>query len=105
MEDPNPAENIDRLGDSMFQTSDKSQLLKRVLWINAEPTIVLNLKHKISQPIYIFNRENSQNSESPNGPRRGLDFIAFTETTTEENNETDDSDNDLLLRIIFKKWQ
>ena len=51
------------------------------------------------------NRENSQNSESPNGPRRGLDFIAFTETTTEENNETDDSDNDLLLRIIFKKWQ
>ena len=37
----------------------------------------LKLKHKISQPIYIFNRENSQNSESPNGPRRGLDFIAL----------------------------
>ena len=27
MEDPNPVENIDRLGDLMFQTSDKSQLL------------------------------------------------------------------------------
>jgi hypothetical protein len=31
MEDPNPVENIDRLGDLMFQTSDKSQLLRRVL--------------------------------------------------------------------------
>jgi hypothetical protein len=77
MEDPNPVENIDRLGDLMFQTSDKSQLLRRVLWINAQLTIVWSLKHKISQPIYIFNRENSQNSESPNGPRRGLDFIAL----------------------------
>ena len=53
MEDPHPVENIDRLGDLMFQTSDKSQ------------------------PIYIFNRENSQNSEPQNGPRRGLDFIAL----------------------------
>ena len=75
MEDPNPVENIDRLGDLMFQTSDKSQLLRRVLWINAQLTIVWSLKHKISQPIYIFSRENSQNSESSNGPRRGLDFI------------------------------
>ena len=61
----------------MFQTSDRSQLLRRVLWINAQLTIVWSLKHKITQPIYIFNRENSQNSESPNGPRRGLDFIAL----------------------------
>jgi hypothetical protein len=77
MEDPNPVENIDRLGDLMFQTSDKSLLLRRVLWINAQLTIVWSLKHKISQPIYIFSRENSQNSESPNGPRSGLDFIAL----------------------------
>ena len=34
-----------------------------------------------------------------------VDNKEVTETTTEENNETDDSDNDLLLRIIFKKWQ
>ena len=26
----------------------------------------------------IVNRENLQNSESPNGPRRALDFIALT---------------------------
>ena len=40
MEDPYPVENIDRLGDLMFQTSDKSQLLRRVLWINAQLTRV-----------------------------------------------------------------
>ena len=80
MEDPYPIENIDRLGVLMFQTSDNSQLLRRVLWINAELTIVSSLKHKNTQPIYIFNRENSQNSESPNGPRRGLDFIALVKS-------------------------
>ena len=31
MEDPYPVENIDRLGDSIFQASDNSQLLRRVL--------------------------------------------------------------------------
>ena len=77
MEDPNPAENIDRLGVLMFQTSDNSQLLRRVLWIIAELTIVSSLKHKNTQPIYIFNRENPQNSELQNGLRRGLDFIAL----------------------------
>jgi hypothetical protein len=35
------------------------------------------LKHKNTQHLYIFNRENSQNSEPQNGPRRGLDFIAL----------------------------
>jgi hypothetical protein len=35
------------------------------------------LKHKNTQPIYIFNRENPQNSKPQNGPRRGLDFIAL----------------------------
>ena len=78
MEDPYPVENIDRLGVLMFQTSDNSQLLRRVLWINAELTIVSSLKHKNTQPIYIFNRENPQNSEPQNGPKRGLDFIALT---------------------------
>ena len=65
----------------MFQTSDNSQLLRRVLWINAELTIVWSLKHKNTQPSYIFNRENNQNSEPQNGPRRGLDFIALPKTT------------------------
>ena len=77
MEDPYPVENIDRLGVLMFQTSDNSQLLRRVLWINAELTIVWSLKHKNTQPSYIFNRENPQNSEPQNGPRRRLDFIAL----------------------------
>ena len=56
MEDPYSVENIDRLGDLMFQTSDN----------RLEPIIVWSLKHK-----------NTQNSEPQNGPRRGLDFIAL----------------------------
>ena len=56
MEDPYPVENIDRLGFLMFQTSDNSQLLRRVLWISAELTIVSSLKHKNTQPRYSFNR-------------------------------------------------
>ena len=35
------------------------------------------MKHKSTQPTYIFNRENPQNSEQQKGPRRGLDFIAL----------------------------
>ena len=50
--DPYPIENIDRLGVLMFQTSDNIQLLS----INAELTIVSSLKHKNTQPLYIFNR-------------------------------------------------
>ena len=61
----------------MFQTSDNSELLRRVLWINVELTIVSSLKHKNTQPPYIFNRENLRNSELQNGLRRGLDFIAL----------------------------
>ena len=38
------------------------------------------LKHKNTQPSYIFSRENTQNSEPQNGPRRGLDFIALGKT-------------------------
>ena len=78
MEDPYPVKKIDRLGVLMFQISDNSQLLRRVLLINAELTIVVSLKHKNTQPIYIFNRENPQNSGPQNGLRRGLDFIALT---------------------------
>ena len=37
VEDPYPVENIGRLGVLMFQTSDSSQLLRRVLWIR--PTV------------------------------------------------------------------
>ena len=40
----------------MFQTSDNSQLLRRVLWISAEQTIGASFKHKNTQPLYIFNR-------------------------------------------------
>ena len=61
----------------MFQTCSNSQLLRRVLWINAELTIVSSLKHINTQSTYIFNRENLQESEPQNGPRRGLDFIAL----------------------------
>ena len=43
--------------------------------MNAELTIVSCLKHKNTLPIHIFNRENPQNPEPQNGPRRGLDFI------------------------------
>jgi hypothetical protein len=32
---------------------------------------------KNTQPLYIFNRENPQNSEPQNGPRSGLDYIAL----------------------------
>jgi hypothetical protein len=36
------------------------------------------LKKKSTQPLYIFNRENPQNSEPQNGPRSGLDYIALS---------------------------
>ena len=49
-------ENIKRLCVFMFQTWDNSQLLRRVLWISAELTIVSSLKHKNTQPLYIFYR-------------------------------------------------
>ena len=40
-------------------------------------TIGASLKHKNTQPLYIFNRENPQNSEPQNGPRSELDYIAL----------------------------
>ena len=49
-------ENIKRLCVFMFQTWDNSQLLRRVLWISAELTIVSSLKHKNKQTLYVFNR-------------------------------------------------
>ena len=70
-------ENIKRLCVFMYHTWDNSQLLRRVLWISAELDIVSSLKHKNTQPLYIFNRENPQNSKPQNGPKRGLDFIAL----------------------------
>ena len=35
------------------------------------------MKHKNTQPLYIFNRENPQNSEPQNDPRSGLDYTAL----------------------------
>ena len=96
MEDPDPVENVDRLGVLMFQTSDNSQLLRRVLCINADLTIVSSLKHKNTQPLYIFNRENPQNSEPQNSPRRGLDFIALLGGAT---------NREMSLNEIFIKLQ
>ena len=61
----------------MFKSCSNSQLLRRVLWISAEQTIGASLKHKNTQPLYIFNRENPQNSQPQNGPRSGLDYIAL----------------------------
>ena len=43
-------------------------------------TIVSSLKHKNTQPLYIFSIENPKNSEPQNGPRRGLDFIALPDS-------------------------
>ena len=37
----------------------------------------LKFETKNTQPSYNFNRENPQNSETQNGLRRGLDFIAL----------------------------
>ena len=48
-------ENIKRLCVFMFQTCSNSQLLRRVLWISAGQTIGASLKHKNTQPLYIFN--------------------------------------------------
>ena len=56
MEDSYSVENIKRLCVFMFQTCSNSQLLRRVLWISAEQTIGASLKHKKTQPLYIFNR-------------------------------------------------
>ena len=61
----------------MFQTSDNSQLCIDSQYSSQYLTIVSSLKHKNTQPLYIINRENPQNSETQNGPRRGLDFIAL----------------------------
>ena len=51
-----PVENIKRVCVFMFQTCSNSQLLRRVLWISAEQAIGASLKHKNSQPLYMFNR-------------------------------------------------
>ena len=56
MEDSYSVENIKRLCVFMFQTCSNSQLLRRVLWISAEQTIGPSLKHKNTQPLYIFSR-------------------------------------------------
>ena len=52
-------------------------LTKDLVYSSQWLTIFLSLKHKNTKPLYIFNKENPQNSEPQNGPRRGLDFIAL----------------------------
>ena len=74
-------ENIKRLHVFMFQTWDNSQLLRRVLWISAELTIVSSLKHKNTQPLYIFNRIRVLHLDRL---VEGLDYIAL-----QQQNRTD----------------
>ena len=49
-------EYIKRLCVFMFKSCSNSQLLRRVLWISAEQPIGASLKHKNTQPLYMFNR-------------------------------------------------
>ena len=88
----------------MYQTSNNSQLLRRVLRINAQLTIVWSLKHHSTQLILIFNRENHQNSESPDGPRRGLDVIAFEIGSNHMQRLEDKRDTFYYTKPNFKKW-
>ena len=61
----------------MFQTCSNSLLCTDSHYPSQYLSIGASLKHKNTQHLYIFNRENPQNSERQNGPRRGLDFIAL----------------------------
>ena len=84
MEDPYPVENVKKLCLFMFQTWDNNQLCTDSQCSSQLLTIVSSFKHKNTQPLYIFNRENPQNSEPHNVPRRGLDFIALVQTSPKE---------------------
>jgi hypothetical protein len=57
------------------------------------------LKHKSTQPLYIFNRENPQNSEPQNGPRSGLDYIALVIGLVLKC-----AKNKLPQFLLFSKW-
>ena len=61
----------------MFQTCSNSLLCTDSQYSSQSLTIGASLKHKNTQPLYIFGRENPQNSEPKNGPRSGLDYIAL----------------------------
>ena len=62
------------MASSWLRSSSTTKIL---LKISATFQSYVCLKHKNTQPLYIFNKENPQNSEPQNGPRRGLDFIAL----------------------------
>jgi hypothetical protein len=63
------------------------------------------LKHKNTQPLYIFNRENPQNSEPQNGPRSRLDYIVlpFVETLDQSTNGFFMFDEQLLDLVILNR--
>ena len=61
----------------MFQTCSNSLLCTDSQYSSQKLTIGASLKHKNTQSLYIFNRENPRNSEPQNGPRSGLDYIAL----------------------------
>ena len=56
------------------------------------------MKHENTQPLYTFNRENPQNSEPQNGPRRGLDFIALIQMNALNHKKYKTDDNDKNYR-------
>ena len=70
-------EYIKRLRAFMFKSCSNSLLCTDSQYSSQQLTIGATFKHKCTQPLYIFNRENPQNSETQNGLRRGLDFIAL----------------------------
>ena len=80
MEDSYSFKYIKRLCIFMFQTCSNSLLCTDSQYSSQQLTIGASLKHKSTQPLYIFNRENPQNSEPQNGPRSGLDYIALPNT-------------------------
>jgi len=54
-------------------------LLRFKLETIVRSALIHSLKHKNTQPLCIYNKENPQNSEPQNGPMRGLDCIALQE--------------------------
>ena len=68
----------------MLQNSDNSQSCIDLQYSSQQLTIGATFKYKNTQPLYIFNKENPQNSEPQNGPRKGLDFIALSKKDADE---------------------
>ena len=82
MEDSYSVENVMRLCVFMFQTCFNSLLCTDSQYSSQKLAIGASFKDKNTKPLYIFNWENPQNSESQKGPRRELDYIALVICTS-----------------------